>query len=89
MSEPSRTPMSMCPMAESCKRVMRGRHSSFSVWLPGLVFVALGVIIVLEPRILAWVIAAGFVLFGVMLWVMAGFIRRIGRQFEDSGRPGA
>lgn len=88
MSEPSRTPMSMCPMAETCRGMTQGRRSGLGLWIPGLVFVGLGILIVIEPRILAWVIAAAFVLLGLMLWMVAGFIRRIGRRFDDTARPG-
>lgn len=88
MSEPSRTPMAICPMAESCRGVMQGRRSGFGLWLPGLVFVGLGVLILIEPRILSWVIAVAFVLLGIMLWMAAGFIRRIGRRLDETARPG-
>ena len=80
MAEP--TPMPMCPMAKTCKGMMEKPFSSVALIFPGLVFVALGVLIVFEPRILAWIIAAVFVLIGVMMLMMAGFVRRIGAKFQ-------
>jgi len=80
MAEP--TPMPMCPMAEMCKGMMRKPFSGVMLILPGLVLIALGVLIVVEPRILAWIIAAAFVLIGVMMLAMAGFVRRTGAKFQ-------
>jgi uncharacterized membrane protein HdeD (DUF308 family) len=70
-------------MQTTCRSMMEGRMSSIAMWIPGIVLIALGVLIVIEPRILAWVIAAAFVFMGTMMLVMAGFMRRIGSRFES------
>lgn len=75
------TPMPMCPMAEMCKGMMGRPFSGFFMIIPGIVFIVLGVLIIIEPKILAWLVAAVCVLIGIMMLVMASFIRRIG------GRP--
>lgn len=80
MAEP--TPMPMCPMAETCKGMMEKPFSGFKLIVPGLVFIALGVLIVIEPRIVVWIIAAMCVLIGIMMLMMAGFVRRIGTRFQ-------
>ena len=49
---------------------------------PGLLFILLGVLVVIEPRILVWLIAAAFILLGVMMLMMGSFIRKIGSQFH-------
>jgi len=76
------TPMPMCPMAETCKGMMEKPFSSLTLTVPGLVFIALGVLIILEPRILAWIIATAFVLLGIMMVMMASFVRKIGTKFQ-------
>ena len=81
MTEPA--PMPTCPMAESCKGMMKKPFSSVMLIIPGLVFILLGIATVLEPRILVWLIAAALVLFGLMLLVMASFVRRIGMRFRN------
>ena len=81
MVEPA--PMPMCPMAKTCKGMMEKPFSSVTLIFPGLVFILLGIVIVLEPRILVWLIAAAFVLFGLMLFVMASFVRKIGTRFRN------
>lgn len=78
MTEPAPTPMPMCPMAQTCKRMMKSRFSGFGLMVPGFVFVALGILIVVEPRILAWVIAMAFILFGAVMLMIASFVRRVG-----------
>lgn len=81
---PRPTPMPMCPMAETCKRMMARPLSNITLILPGVVFIALGVAIVLEPRILAWLIAIAFILMGLMSFMMARFMRRIGTRFGNT-----
>lgn len=81
MAEPA--PIPMCPMANTCKGLMEKPFSSVMLLIPGLVFILLGIVIVLEPRILVWLIAAVFILFGLMLFVMASFVRKIGTRFRD------
>ena len=81
MAEPASMPM--CPMANTCKGMMEKPFSSVALIIPGLVFILLGIVTVLEPRILVWLIAAVFILFGLMLFVMANFVRKIGARFSN------
>lgn len=69
-------------MAKSCEGVMKKPFSGVALIIPGLIFIALGVLVVMEPRILAWLIAAAFVLFGIMMLIMASFVRKIGTGFK-------
>jgi uncharacterized membrane protein HdeD (DUF308 family) len=77
------TPLPTCPMQTTCRSMMAGRMSGIAMWIPGIVLIALGVLIVFEPRILAWVIAAAFVFMGAMMLMMAGFMRRMGARFRS------
>lgn len=77
-------PLPTCPMAETCKGMMEKPLSRAASFVPGTVLVVLGILIVLEPKVLAWVIAAGFVLIGIMLLLMAGFMRKISSRFGNS-----
>lgn len=78
---PEPTPMPMCPMASACTGMMKRPLSNVTLMIPGVVFIALGILIVLEPRILAWLIAFAFILIGFVSFMMARFIRRIGTRF--------
>lgn len=67
-------------MAGMCMRMLRGRPWSWFLLVPGVLLIALGALFVLEPRSVVWLLAAGAVLMGVMLLLMAGFMRRMGSQ---------
>ena len=82
MSEQTPTPLKMCPMAETCEGMMKKPFSGTAVVLPGLVFIGLGVLVVIYPLILVWLVAAALVLVGAMMLMMAGFVRRIGTRFR-------
>ena len=84
MSETTHTPLPTCPMRDACQGMMKKPPSGFALMLPGLLFIVLGVLIVVEPRVLIWVMAIAFVLLGVMMLLMASFIRKIGRSFQET-----
>lgn len=86
---PETTPMPMCPMAETCEGVMKKPLSRTMTIVPGTVFILLGILIVIEPRILAWIIAAGFILLGVVMLMAANFVRMIGARLQNEGRHSA
>ena len=81
MSQPS--PMPMCPMAETCKGMMEKPSSGYMIIVPGIVLIVLGVLVVIEPRILVWLVAVALVLMGIAMLMLAGFIRNVGRRFGD------
>lgn len=74
------TQMSMCPMAEACKGMMEKPGSGLWMMVPGILFIALGVIIILFPQILAWLIAIALVFMGIAMLVMTRFMRGMGKR---------
>jgi hypothetical protein len=58
------------------------RPSGLLLMLPGVLLIVVGVLIVIEPRILVWLMATASVLLGIMLLMMAGFIRRMSAQLR-------
>ncbi len=83
MPEQTPTPLPTCPMAETCKGMMEKPFSGVALMVPGLALIALGILVVIEPRILSWVMAVAFVLLGVLMVMMASFIRKIGTRFQS------
>lgn len=79
---PSQGPMAMCPMAKMCTRMMGKRPTGVLLMLPGVLLIVVGALIVIEPIILIWLMATASVLLGIMLLVMAGFVRKVGAQFH-------
>ncbi len=83
MSSQTPTPMQMCPMAETCGAMMSKPFSGAAFFLPGLILIALGILVIIYPLILAWLVAAALVLFGIIMLVMATFIRKIGSRLAS------
>ncbi len=75
------TRISMCPMAETCRGMMEKRGSGLWIMISGILFIALGLLIILYPQILVWLIAIAFVVMGIAMLMMTRFMRGIG------GRP--
>ena len=80
---PRTSPMAMCPMAAMCKGMMKRPPSGLAVMLAGAVLIAVGALIFLEPRILVWLMGTAFVMMGIMLLMMANFVRRMGVQLRN------
>ena len=81
---PQADPMPMCPMATTCKGMMEKPFFGLLLIIPGIVFIAVGVLILIEPVILVWLVAAASIVMGIMMLMLAGFIRKIGRRFRGS-----
>ena len=78
------TPMPMCPMAETCKGIMEKPFPGLVLIIPGIAFIILGVLIVIEPRILVWLVAVLFAVMGIMMLLMANFVRKIGARMHGA-----
>lgn len=78
-------PMPMCPMAETCKGMIEKPHSGLVMMIPGIVFIALGVLIVVWPSVLPWLVAAACILAGGAMLVMANFMRGVGARLKHAG----
>ena len=76
------TPMAMCPMAETCKGMMEKRPPGFMFMVPGIVLIILGVLVVIEPQIIVWLVAVTLIVMGIAILMLARFMRRIGKQFQ-------
>jgi len=77
-------PMPMCPMAETCKGMMQKPLSNFALLLPGFLLIVLGVAVLVEPRILVWLVAVALIVMGVAMLIMAKFMRGIGKRFHQA-----
>ena len=76
-------PMHMCPMAETCKGMIEKPGSSYWMIVPAIVFIVLGVVIIVYPKILAWLVAVALIVMGVAMLMMVNFMRRIGKKFQN------
>ena len=80
-----RGPLPTCPMAETCKRMMENRLSGFTLIVPGTLLILLGVAVLVEPRILLWLVAIAFVTAGIAMLMLPRFIRKIAERFQAAG----
>jgi hypothetical protein len=71
-------------MAETCKGMMERPFSGMVMRVPGIVFIALGVLIVIWPSVLAWLVAAGCIPMGIAMLMMAKFMRGIAARISES-----
>jgi hypothetical protein len=83
--DPTRS-MPMCPMAETCGHMMTRRRMGFAPLFMGAIFILLGIVIIIEPRIIIWALAAMLIFMGIMMLVMAGFMRRMGERFQTMNK---
>jgi uncharacterized membrane protein HdeD (DUF308 family) len=70
--------MAMCPMGKMCEGMMKKPPTGYLAMVAGILLIIVGALIFFEPRILVWLAGAALVFIGVMLLMMARFIRRLG-----------
>ena len=70
----------MCPMANACKGMMNRPMSGLVLVIPALVFVILGVAVLIEPQILAWIVGIVLIVMGVAILVFGRFMRRFAER---------
>lgn len=75
-------PMPMCPMAETCKGMMERPLSGAFLFVPAILFIALGVLIAIAPVVLVWLVAAFCILMGAMMLMLAVWMRRLGARMR-------
>jgi len=78
------THMSMCPMSETCKGMVDKPGSGLWMIIPGLIFIILGVLIILYPQILAWLVAIALIIMGGAMLMMINFMRGIGKRLKKT-----
>jgi uncharacterized membrane protein HdeD (DUF308 family) len=72
ITESLQTPM--CPMAETCKGMMERPFSGLMIVIPGIFLIVLGVVVLIEPRSLVWLVAAVLVVMGIAMLMLARFM---------------
>lgn len=77
-------PMAMCPMASMCRGMSQKPPSMALTMTPGLVLILIGIVVLLEPKVLAWLVALVTIIMGVFLLMMAAWFRRMTARFRDA-----
>jgi hypothetical protein len=63
-----------CPMAQTCRGMIEKPFSGFMIVIPGLFLIVLAVIVLIEPRILVWLVAAVLAMMGTATLLFSKFI---------------
>lgn len=72
-------------MSEACRGMMQRPRSAWWLIGPGALLVLLGVVVLIEPRVLAWLVAIALIVMGAGIIMMARFMRRFGRRHHSGG----
>jgi len=72
-----------CPMGAMCKGMAGKPFSRMGMMIPGLVLIAIGILVLFKPQILAWLIAVVIIMMGIGLLFMANMMRRFGARFDS------
>jgi uncharacterized membrane protein HdeD (DUF308 family) len=75
--------ITMCPMAATCKGMMDKPRSGFALMVPGIVLIILGIAVLIEPRILLWLVAMALFVMGIAMLMLANLMRKFGHRFQD------
>lgn len=65
-----------CPMAAKCGAIISNPKLPLNLRITGVVLLVLGVAIVLEPMILAWLVACLIILLGIAVLILSHFVNR-------------
>jgi uncharacterized membrane protein HdeD (DUF308 family) len=68
-------PMPMCPMAETCRSMMSRSRPGTMLLIPGIMLILLGLAVIIEPRLLVWLIGLSFIAMGCMVLICSRFMR--------------
>ena len=74
------TPMPMCPMAGICRGIAQKPGAGLVLLVPGVLLVALGIVILVEPRVLVWIVALALIFMGIALVLLGRMMRRLVSQ---------
>jgi UPF0716 family protein affecting phage T7 exclusion len=73
----------LCPMSGMCKGMGGQPGSGMVVILPGFVLIGVGLLVLFQPQILAWLIAFLMIMMGVGLLFMAKMFHKRGTQTDS------
>jgi len=76
-----------CPMAEMCQQLIKNPRVGRLAMIPAFIMICLGVLILLEPKVLLWLIGVICIVLGCAILAGAHFLRKF--QAHQQSGPGA
>jgi len=77
--------MPSCPMAQYCSAMMQSSRPPIMMSMAGILMLTLGVVIVIWPSVLPWLVAAMIIAFGACMLMMAQVFRGLGNRHREAG----
>lgn len=75
--------METCPMATMCQGIGKKRGLGILMWIPGALVILGGVLILLEPKVLVWLVGGTAIFVGVAMLAFAYFMRKMAAGFTN------
>ncbi len=72
----------VCPMATMCKGIMEKTGFGWLLLIPGAALILGGILILIEPNILFWLLAGTSIVLGLAMSAFAVFIHKMGGGFK-------
>jgi len=82
-TEKTATPFAMPAMCKAMFAKSGKSGFSMAALVPSLVLIGIGVLVLIYPQILAWIIAAVMIMMGLGFLFMIGAMRKLGAQLHD------
>ena len=76
----------ICPMAAMCRGTIEKPKSAYLLLIPGVLLMLIGVAIVVEPRILVWLVGGILVLLGLAVTLAARALHRTAARVQRQQR---
>ena len=71
-----------CPMSAMCRGMTGKSISGMVIMIPGLVLIGVGVLVLFQPQILAWLIGILMIVMGIGVLFMANVMRKLGARAD-------
>lgn len=73
-----------CPMTEVCQGMLNSPKTSVYLSILGFVLVFTGILIFIDPEVLAWLIGCIFILLGLAMFSMTAILRKWGAARQNN-----
>ena len=77
MTEESGSPVK-CPMAQTCERMLTNARVGIFFLVPGILLFLGGILILLVPKVMVWLMGGTSILLGLLILGVAAFFKKLG-----------
>lgn len=70
--------MAVCPMAQTCRKMMAKRKPATAMVFAALALIVLGIAVLVAPQVLVWLVGVALIMMGLAALMLPGLVRRTG-----------